>query len=183
MDKSPPFRIVIAYEDFDAGLRAKDMLARLSSELCPEFEVTQDVWKFELLGHAPLRKQAALEASGADMILIAARAEAELPPHVKRWIEEWARQRDGRVAALVALLDQDQAEQLSSGQPPPLCAFLQQTAEAAGMDFFCKTGDWRQQDFEYVFFETTHHHETATPQVLEEVLHHDGPAREWGIND
>jgi hypothetical protein len=182
MDK-PPFRIVIAYEDFDTGLRAKEMLARLSNELNPEFEVQRDVWKFELLGHSPLRKQAALEASAADMILIAARAETELPEHVKSWIEEWAAQRDGRVAALVALLDQEEAEPVLPGQAPALCAFLQQTAEAAGMDFFCKTGNWQQQDFEYVFFETTHHPAAPKPQILEEVLYQEGSRREWGIND
>jgi hypothetical protein len=181
MDKNPPFKIVVAYEDFDAGLRAKEMLERLSQQLIPEFEVSRDVWKFELLGHPQLRKQAAREASEADMILIAARAESELLPHVTSWIDEWASNRNGRVAALVALLDQ---EQENENELPPLCALLQQTAERAGMDFFCKTGDWHQQDFDYVFFETTPRPSSATRlQGVEEVLYQDASRRGWGIND
>ena len=76
MNENVVFKIVIAYENFAAGIRAKKMLERLTSELQPDFQINSDVWKFEMLGHRRLREQATTEASEADMIVVSARGEA-----------------------------------------------------------------------------------------------------------
>src|SRR5262249_38672703 len=108
MERNPLFKILIAYETVSSGLRAREMSERLATRLHSEFEMSSEVWKFELLNHPQLRQQAANEAAVADMIIMAMRRAGELPPHVKHWIESWLPQRRGGAAALVALLDESE---------------------------------------------------------------------------
>jgi hypothetical protein len=181
MEKNPSFRILIAYETLSSGLRAREMSERLAARLQSEFEMSSDVWKFELLSHPQLRAQAASEAAAADMIIMAARRATELPAHVKHWIESWIPQRRGGAAALVALLDEPE-EGEGSGASAPLGAYLQRVAEAGHLDFFCQMGGGRQQDFDCAV-ETIHRRTERRSPDLEEVLQHSGCGREWGVND
>jgi hypothetical protein len=174
MKENVVFKIVIAYENFAAGIRAKKMLERLASELQPDFQINSDVWEFEMLGHRRLREQAATEASEADMIVVSARGDAELPAHVKNWVDGWLPQRRGGLTALVALLDLE--EKSSSAQST--CAYLRQVAGKGRMDFFCKAGDWEHRDSEYTV-EIVHPQSNPpgrVPAFPEDI-------RYWGINE
>ncbi len=143
MDSIPAFRIVTRYEDFAAGVRAIQMLERLTAQLRSEFQLLGSVWKFALLDNPHLREQAANEAAAADMIVISTSA-GQLPVRVKDWIETWLPRKRGTGTTLVALLSK---EPLGAGEPPPVWVYLRDVAKEANMDFFCNVGAWSQQDF------------------------------------
>ena len=157
-DRAFSLRMVIAYENVAAALRARRVSEWLSAHLESDIELDSTVWEFDALNSPHLREQAAAEALAADLIVISARGDAELPDHVKNWIGRWAPRKRGEAAALVALL---QHHPDSSG---PLGAYLRQVAEQGRMDFFCKAGNWHQAEPEYaveIIEGQQEHHVTA----------------------
>ena len=178
MYEFPAFKIVVAYEDFLSGIRARDMSEKLAHRLKTEFAINSDLWKFDLLMGRLLREQAADAASEADMIIISAGAGTELPAHVKGWVERWSMQKRNRLSVLIALLHQE--EEPPENQIPPLCHYLRQVAEKAGMDFFCKTGtgDGHRLDFEFTVG-TMETQPEKTKAALEEILYQDSAGPGW----
>src|SRR5213593_853850 len=118
------------------------MTQRLTAELAPDFEVSREVWGFELLSHDQLRQEAAAEAAKADVIVVSVSGAVELPAHVQTWVEDWQTAKRGGQSALVALID---PRRVTRNGPPPLCSFLREVAEKAGMDFFCNAEGWRPE--------------------------------------
>ncbi len=143
----PTLKIVTAYEDFAGSLRARELLDRVAFGLKGEFKITNDVWKFELLGHPQLREYAAADAADAALIIVSADGEVELPAFVNDWVASCLQHRRSVPAALVALLSR---EENVHSTPPPACTDLRRLAERAQVDFFCMAGAWRWQDFEYI---------------------------------
>jgi hypothetical protein len=133
MDRSLVFKIVIAYEHFDGGTRAKNMTERMAAQLPPPITINTDAWKFELLGDLHLKELAGCSAAEADMLIIAATGNTELPAHVTQWIEQWAFRERNEAGALVALhsLEQDALEESS-----PLRTSLRRIAEQGNVHFF-----------------------------------------------
>jgi hypothetical protein len=179
MERNPAFKIVIAYENLAAGLRAKEMTERLAAQLESELEVKSDLWKFEMLDHPQLRGHAATAAAAADMVVVSTGRSDELPAHVQTWIDDWLPLKKGGVTALVALVDPATE---SPGKPSRLCAYLRQVAEEGGMDFFSQPAVSRRGRWDDSFA-------TLQPWAKDSSLVLDGafqdpPAwRGWGIND
>jgi len=133
MNTRPVVRIVIAYEQFVAAVYAKQMVDRLTAEFRGEFEVCSDVWKFELIGYSSLVSQATDAVTDADVVIIAADGDLDLPAPVKTWIKFWASQQGDHRRTLVALLVHD-PEPLN--EPLRLQLILQQVAAEGGKEFF-----------------------------------------------
>src|SRR5207249_6114545 len=166
-EKTHPFKIAIAYKGCAAGFRAWAMADALGSELKPDLEIVSDLWEFALMADPQLRGCATADAAQADMAVISAGGGAEMPAHVKKWIEAWLGRKKDRPAALVALLDQ---EANLSGAALPLCSRLRRVAARGRVDYFCKMGDWEREEFEYVV-DTVHQRSESRTAVLEEMLH------------
>src|SRR6266496_5988323 len=130
MVRSAPFRILIVYEPWMAyetlgiAVRPYEVSERLAGVLRSRCETDCDLWTFELLRQPRLRGWTATQAASADMIIIAARADKELPDYVKTWIESWLPQKREGLATLVGILGEE-AE--PAGQTQRLCAYLRQT--------------------------------------------------------
>jgi hypothetical protein len=90
-------------------------------------------WNFDGLTIGALRKLAAMEAAGADMIVIAARDREDLPEAVVSWLSQSLTMADFRPRMLVALLDLDTGNKGSSNV---IISQLKQVAEWGQMDFF-----------------------------------------------
>ncbi len=146
MQRKPAIRIVTAYEDFAAAIRAKEMSEWLVAQLKPEFQIRSAAWKFESLRRPELRQYADADASEAHIVIVSAHGQWGLPAHVKSWMGHWFRQKRSGQAALVALLDHVEK---TPGQPPALASWLRRMAQRGRIDFFCKAGDWWQQHFQY----------------------------------
>src|SRR5882672_2299690 len=125
MDGSFVFRIVIAYEHFNAGTRAKKMTDRMAAQLRPQIAIHTEAWKFELLGDSHLKELAGCSAAEADMLIIAATGNTELPVQVTQWIEQWAYRERNEAVALVALHNLDQK---ALEESPPLRTSLRRIA-------------------------------------------------------
>jgi hypothetical protein len=180
MARTPTFNILITYESLARALRVKEMLDRLSADLESTCQVKCEFWNFDLLEHTSFRAQAAVEASGADMVIVAARGDSDLKEPVKTWFEGWLSQKQSGQGALVALLDDGFWR---SGEVPRPCAFLQAAAARSNMDFFCQSGGWQPAELQYVV-ESVHRGTEASPALLlKEPAERNEAFFGWGIND
>jgi hypothetical protein len=128
----PVFSVVIVFEDFNTGKRAKRAYDFLVANLTREWRVISHMWKFEVLGIPELREMAANDAAIANLIIVSSRGDRELPADVKDWIEMWQGDK-GEPVALVALFDQppELAEHAQTTQ-----AYLERVAKRERMEFF-----------------------------------------------
>jgi hypothetical protein len=141
MNHSYDFKIVLLHEDLVSGIRGMSVLERLAGQLEMESEKLDiDIWKFAVLRNPDLRVQATDMLKQANMIIISAGGRAELPGHVREIIEKALGLRQERDAAIVALLDWDQA---ATNALPQLGLYLENLAATMDMDFFCNKGAWQ----------------------------------------
>jgi hypothetical protein len=128
----PVFSVVLVFEDFNTGKRAKRAYDFLVGNLTQEWRVISQMWKFEVLSIPELREMAASDAARANLIIVSCRGDRELPVEVKDWIEMWQSDK-GEPVALVALFDRppEQAEHAQATQ-----AYLEHVAKRGRMEFF-----------------------------------------------
>jgi len=146
MTRNQTFKIVVAGEDFVAVMRGQVLARRLAAELNPQFEVSTDAWKFEDLSNHKVSEAAARGIAEADIIIIAASADDELPANVKSWIENSLPQKRKGVSALVAACD------CETGTPHDSCALsacLQRIAYEREMDFFMQSANGARPGFKF----------------------------------
>jgi hypothetical protein len=132
IEPNSSFNVLIAYEDFDTGKHAKRTYDFLADTLGDECQVTNQMWKFDVLGIPKLREIAAGDAATSDIVVISCHG-TELPETVKKWIECWL-QSPGRPMALVALFDRAPDQRLRS--------YLAEVARRGNMEFFAQPDQW-----------------------------------------
>lgn len=133
--------VVVAYDDVGSALRAKSVLDHIIQELGDGFRLGVRFWNFSALEASQMRAVAAAEAAEAAILWIAVSATSDLPPEVKAWIEQSARERNGQPSAIV--LSQDA---VTAASYPALHPYLRQIAEEAGMEFFAQNETRLQED-------------------------------------
>ena len=128
----PIFSVVIVFEDFSTGKQAKQAYDFLVANLSHEWQVTSQMWKFEVLSLPELREMAAKDAAMANLVIVSSRGDRELPSEVKAWIDKWLGHK-GDTVALIALFDSppEQAEHAQATQ-----TYLERVAERGNMEFF-----------------------------------------------
>jgi hypothetical protein len=129
---APVFSVVLVFEDFSTGKRAKRAYDFLAANLTHEWHVVSQMWKFEVLSIPELREMAAKDAAMANLIIVSSRGDRELPAPVKDWIEMWLGYR-GDAVALLALFDSppEQAEHAQATQ-----TYLEGVAKRGQLEFF-----------------------------------------------
>lgn len=127
--------VVMVYEDFSTGYRAMSVYDMLARELGPGWLYNQNMWKFEVLERPKLKPIAVHDAEDADVIIVAAHAETDLPPAVKSWIRMWMPSKREDPAALVALIETE-AEDEGKERDFPAVSYLRSIADKVPMDFF-----------------------------------------------
>ena len=179
LENKQAINVVLVYEDYATGLRAKRLYDDLCRQLEPECEVNQSMWKFEVLGMPRLGVVAAEEAAEADMIIISMSGENELPGKVRDWLETWVGEKAGQSSALVALFDEVEEEE---SQIEAIQSHLRQVARRGGMSFFADPAGVPE-------WESGHAPERIRVQVEEtspvwaSAISYDPPLRHWGINE
>jgi hypothetical protein len=129
---APVFSVVLVFEDFSTGKRAKRAYDFLAANLTHEWHVVSQMWKFEVLGIPELREMAAKDAAMANLIIVSSRGDRELPAHVKDWIETWLGYR-GEAVAIVALFDSPPER---AGQAQATQTYLEGVAKRGQLEFF-----------------------------------------------
>ena len=144
-DAKPQFNVVIAYEDFAAGLHAQETCDFLARNLERELTLDSQMWKFDVLGNPKLREMATRDAAEADLIMISTHGDGDLPQEVKDWIDEWT----GQLSSAIALVKLTDRNPCCHPDDDVIRSYLQSVAQRAGMDFFAQPDDWpdRGEDF------------------------------------
>ena len=136
MEPHRPVNIVIGYERSRAGHHAMQWCARLIQNESRNFQFNTSLWKFDVLALPNLRQQAKEDLAEADILVIAAGPDVDLPHQVKLWIAYWASAKRPAARALVGVLE--------SADPPaeeesPVHSYLQRTVREANIDFVWHT--------------------------------------------
>lgn len=140
-ESSSLFNVVIAYEDFETGKNAKETYDFLAQNLDRDCQLTNQMWKFDVLGIPKLREIAVRDASSADIILISCHGDL-LPDHVQKWTESWLFH-GTHALALVALFDRPETQPVSRIS---VREYLAGVAKRGQMEFFSQPGAWPVSD-------------------------------------
>src|SRR5260370_30881161 len=133
-DRSPstPFNVVIIYEDFGTGKRAKKGLDYVAEEVGNDLEFRHSMWRLDILQDPKLNVLAAALAE-ADLLIISLRGKGQLPTKIRALIDERLAQTVNHQCALVALFEGAAPATRSS-----LYACLANLARQHGLDFLSR---------------------------------------------
>ncbi len=173
---APFLNVMILYEDFGTGLRAKRSLDLLPEQLRANAKLSTKLWRIELLADPLLSEQAAMEAGAADVIILSVHGQRSLSAEVQAWLSSWLRHRRREACALGVLLD---SRQDSTGSEKPIVSYLQQVANVAGADLFYSFSDAPGTDLDPAM-EKINQRARQSSTVLEEMLSRSAPRRFLG---
>jgi hypothetical protein len=120
--------VATAYENFAAGIRARERLDSLLEEIGTDTELTHRMWRFDIMQFPEMRKLAARDLANADIVIIATQAGA-LPVEARESLKAALRERQGCEGVLAWV---------HSGTSRPIREFeewLRELAEECEMDF------------------------------------------------
>jgi hypothetical protein len=175
----PVLEVLILYEDFGTGLRAKCSLDLLLSQCRMETGFRTKIWKVDLLSEPLLREQAAIEAAGSDVILLSVHGRGNLPVAMLDWLSRLLHYKEDRPYAIGLMLD---PEAETPAAHNAIRTHLQQVAAAAGVDFFC---DFRAapvpmlESFRERIQQRAYHSSNVLDQILRTTPRPTGDLREF----
>ena len=113
---SPPFEIVLAYQDLPTALHARQFLNHVLDhcQLGSDFKLT--LWKLELFHLPELCEQAVQAACEAALVLLSLRGDIGVEANTENWLAQWIKHRTGEECALAVLIDCDMQRMDSIGQ-------------------------------------------------------------------
>ena len=135
LGERPTFKVVVAYEDFEAGKNAKRVYDFLTQNLGGDCEFSNQMWKFDVLSIPRLREVATKDAYEADILMISSRGGQGLAEGAAFWIESWLAQ-GTRAIALVALFGGETQETKA------IRSYLAEVARRGGLEFFAQPNLW-----------------------------------------
>lgn len=124
--------VVIVYEDFSTGLRAKQLFDQIFQRI-ESSRYHLNMWKFSVLHLNALRTQAIHDAASAAILCVAAQGNGDLPPSIYDWAHQWSHSSGPHPYALVALLERVQE---LDGTDNAYVRCLRQMAQKKEADFF-----------------------------------------------
>jgi hypothetical protein len=127
-------KVMLVYEDTDAGVRAKLALEHLPPEVKLTDACSITFWRQDLLSLPWLREQAALGAGDADLILISIAGNDDTPGEIKDWLSRWLHHRGSNPCVLGILTTEN-----SSDTENPIMSYVKCVADFANAIFFCGT--------------------------------------------
>jgi hypothetical protein len=104
-DEAQHFRLVVAYDDFANEIRAREFYGRLVESFGKTITFVPRFLKFEELSGPRVRENLAGDVAAADMPVIAAYENADLPSLAADWIQTWrvkAKRDDGTWLVLLS---------------------------------------------------------------------------------
>ena len=135
-------RAVILYADYDSGCRSKAFFNQLATRLGAEVQFSLALWSMDAL-QQPRTAEVALETyGGADLVVLALRAESILPPAVRAWVESWAVSRADEASILVVLRDRPSPTTDNESPAAADLRELRHLAQRHGLSFIC---EWATQ--------------------------------------
>jgi hypothetical protein len=169
-------RVQVLYQDKATGLRAKQVVDQLETDLDREVDLRTSWLRFDLL-EAPLLYKAVEHATTAtDIMLVSAHGQEELPEAVTLLVEAWLDKGSGAPPAVVLLLDPSARERRTA----PLMR-LEQLARAKGVNLFAPVPA-RQSRANDLSIEAIRSR-AETDLRWASRTHESLPRRHWGLNE
>ena len=136
--QQPSCSLVIVHETDESLKRAMSLCERIMSQMWEDLDIQMAHWPMrELIGRSP-GEEATANAANADILVVAAGSDPELPREFWQWTERWLAERQGHEGALVGLFeegsDRDRRRDARDRQ-------LHQLALRAGMDYLNRLPD------------------------------------------
>jgi len=181
MELNPIFNVVIAYEDFETGKKAKKTYDHLIENLGQEYRLSNQMWKFDVLEVRGLREMAAKDAMKADIIILSSHGSHALPEGVRAWIQDWLSDK-GNTLALVALFDSETEDPETARATRN---YLAEVAKRGQMEFFAQPHEGPEMTPSSVPFilGRTAETQTASRSALLSIVQQDTSFPRWGINE
>lgn len=129
-----PCKIVVFWEDFDAAIHARKAFDSVVQSASGGREVEASSWSFSMLASTKFNAAVLMDASRADVIVVAARGDQEIPGRFATWLELSVMRNTGDSPVLIALHD-DGLD--AHNEAAPLCTLLQKIAARQGARFAC----------------------------------------------
>jgi hypothetical protein len=119
-------RVVILYEDFATGLRARRVGSVLAEELGAKGRFEPALWRWDLLQDPRLQRRAVGEAARADLLIVSVHRRLPAVP-TGALLDAWLATHARRASHLVALVD-------GTGARGSVAACLRELAWRRGLD-------------------------------------------------
>jgi|ERR1051325_949428 hypothetical protein len=177
LEGKPVWKILIAYDTVAAGQRAMQLFSWLGRIHGEELDFRPQLWSFDLLADPNWRELAGADLMQADMILVAALGQSDLPAHMRTWLSACLTRRQGADAAIVALFG---TEDDTDDPGSPRLKFLEGEAKAAGLQFFAPLPRSTTASAGEVYWRAPAL--TITPRP-NDALGRAEVGQHWGIND
>ena len=177
----PHFRMLVLYDTPQNRRHAVVLYAWLARQLGSNYALHSQDLSFEVLDSSETQQMAAASARDAEIVIISAAADCELPSEIRSCLELWFDEGTESSQALVALLSTPTPETATDS---PLYTCLHEVAQEAKIEFFHQaiaadspTNDLTPQllrDMEQPIH---------TSNAVEEALRRSCPVRRWGLNE
>lgn len=171
------FSIVVAYEDTATRDQAIILCDHLVEQLWEDLEFEVNWLRFDYLADPRIAADAMAAAASADMVIFSARADAELRPAAKSWIDGWVIKRDNREGVLVSMIGGDPVREIS-----PTHLYLRGVAQQARMDYLSNVTDALSESVSGPIEALVHGAEKMLP-AADRFLQQGSPPSRWGINE
>ena len=173
-------KVVFFYEDFDAAIHCRKAFDSIADKFCKGRPIDASSWSFSMLGSAEFNAAILIDASAAEVIVVASRGDRELPERVATWIEMCVNG-CGKPAPVLIALHADGLE--PDGEAAPLCSSLESIASRQGAVAMCG-GDLQRPLEDARTADALPCRAARTVGVLEPgTFPATGAHRWWGINE
>ncbi len=127
------FNVLVAYDNVANARRAMLLVDGLAGRIGPGVELHRELLRFDIMALLGTRVSARHGVAAANLVVVAADADRDLPVEVKHWLESWAIQHVPCGAALVALSEKED-QHVARGSP--VQGFLRTLTAEVRIDFF-----------------------------------------------
>jgi hypothetical protein len=101
---SSAINVVVIYEDFLSGARAKHFAERLAEGLGSRCPLSESMWRSDLLDCPPIAAEAASSAADCEYLVISLRGDRVLTSATREWLKAQLNGAAGNLTCVIALL-------------------------------------------------------------------------------
>ena len=171
--------VLLIYEDFSTGLRAKLLCDQVVNSLKLEVDFRVSLWRFDILREPALLERATDEAAKADIVFLSAHGPSDLPTAINLWFNQWLERRRDEPCALVVPLDVNAQDSAVAAQ---VIGWLQAAAGPKGVTVFPHFGEPPPSEGDLTI-EAIHRRAHTKTATLDDIQRWPGSNSHFGINE
>jgi hypothetical protein len=176
---SPPLNIVVVFADTLLAKKSAQIYNELIEQFAPDCVFNASWWKFDRLLQRELFEAASHDAAEADIVIVAAHADEDLPEPVKGWMDMALCKAAKQDRLLIALLGAGTGWRSADSAANQ---YLRTAAQEAGMEYLHRWVALPPQMSNGSLKDIMNRASAITP-LLAEILSHTAAVPHGGIND